>query len=316
MENTKITICVQVYNKEKTIETCLDSVLAQDYDFNDEILIVDDNSTDSTPAILRRYADAHPERIRLEFHPENRGMVPTYWSMLSRARGEYVAILDGDDLWPRKDKIRKQATVLDQDASVSLVGCQYQTLFEGSVRHGPDRSPEQPERIDLERFLEGVWIGQSTMMFRRHVLKNLPKWVLDFTANDKVLQFLCVQQGLIAFINEPLAVFRVHDDGMYSGDTATNQVRWMIDYLKVFDEKTNSHYRHILHRRISRKLYYLSSLYDEEQRWSESREAAREARRYALPVSQRMMEEGRRIIRQLPVLHQFLRYMRWELVSR
>jgi len=93
-----VSIITPVYNHEKFIGTCIESVLKQEYPHWEQI-IIDDGSADQTAGVIRRYSDP---RIRY-FHQENQGieaLAHTYNRALSLARGELIAILEGDDTWP------------------------------------------------------------------------------------------------------------------------------------------------------------------------------------------------------------------------
>ncbi len=96
MRCPKISVIVPVYNTERYIRQCLDSVLTQDFaDF--ELMIVDDGSTDSSLALCKEYAEID-SRIRL-FHKENAGPSSARNYALARANSEYLLFLDSDDYW-------------------------------------------------------------------------------------------------------------------------------------------------------------------------------------------------------------------------
>jgi glycosyltransferase involved in cell wall biosynthesis len=113
----KATFFMPVYNRAHTIRESVDSVLAQTFeDF--ELLLIDDGSTDESVAIIESYDDP---RIRLVRHEENQGIPKTRNDGLREARGEYLAILDSDDLaHPRR--LEKQVRVLDENPRVAAVG--------------------------------------------------------------------------------------------------------------------------------------------------------------------------------------------------
>ncbi|NTU70911.1 MAG: glycosyltransferase [Coriobacteriia bacterium] len=91
-----ISVIVPAYNVEDYLPECLDSVLAQTFrDF--EIVLIDDGSTDTTPAIADRYASAHPGVIR-SLHKPNGGLSDARNHGIDLARGEFLAFVDGDDL--------------------------------------------------------------------------------------------------------------------------------------------------------------------------------------------------------------------------
>jgi glycosyltransferase involved in cell wall biosynthesis len=108
-------------NAERFLAEAIESVLAQTYG-RWELLLVDDGSTDRSTEIARRYAAAHPDRIRYLEHAghENRGMSASRNLGLRHARGDYVAFLDADDVW-LPEKLARQTAILDAHPTVAMV---------------------------------------------------------------------------------------------------------------------------------------------------------------------------------------------------
>lgn len=113
MAPPRVSILTPAFNHRDYIERCLASVLAQSYPYW-EMIVIDDASTDDTAAIVARYAD-HDPRISLRRHTENLGrygIATAFNEGLDHSTGRYVAILEGDDYWPR-DKLETQVTELE-----------------------------------------------------------------------------------------------------------------------------------------------------------------------------------------------------------
>ncbi|MFN3921897.1 MAG: glycosyltransferase family 2 protein, partial [Caldimicrobium sp.] len=116
-----ISIISPTYNHERYIEECIESVLCQSYE-NWEMIIVDDASTDKTPEIVQKYVNKD-SRIKLIRHNENYGSLyldKTYNEALSLAKGEWIAILEGDDVW-LPYKLEKQVEILNKYLSENIV---------------------------------------------------------------------------------------------------------------------------------------------------------------------------------------------------
>ena len=92
----KVSVVSITYNPEAYIRDALDGFLAQQTDFPFEVIIADDASTDRTPAILREYAERHPAVIRPILRPENVGITANLTVALTAARGQYLALCEGD----------------------------------------------------------------------------------------------------------------------------------------------------------------------------------------------------------------------------
>jgi glycosyltransferase involved in cell wall biosynthesis len=105
----KVTVIIPTYNRLPFLKEGIDSVLAQDFeDF--ELIVVDDGSTDGTAEAVRQYGG----RVKLLQHPENRGVSAARNKGILHARGKYIAFLDSDDLWV-KGKLKIQVTFLDEN---------------------------------------------------------------------------------------------------------------------------------------------------------------------------------------------------------
>ena len=91
-----ISIIIPVYNVEAYLADCLDSILAQTFE-SFEVILVDDGSTDGSPAIAQKYADAHSEQIRY-YRKENDGPGLARNFGVSKAKGDYLMFVDSDDI--------------------------------------------------------------------------------------------------------------------------------------------------------------------------------------------------------------------------
>ena len=92
----KFSILVPVYNVEKYLEQCVDSLLNQTYQGEYEIVLVDDGSTDSSGLICERYVNDYPDRIKV-IHKKNEGLVSARQVGIENASGEYSLFVDSDD---------------------------------------------------------------------------------------------------------------------------------------------------------------------------------------------------------------------------
>ncbi len=116
-----VSIIIPFYNAERFIQETIDSVFAQTYE-NWELLFVDDGSTDASTAIARRCAEQYPERVRYLEHNEhqNRGACASRNLGVRNAKGEYVALLDADDVW-LTHKLEQQVAILDSQPEAGMV---------------------------------------------------------------------------------------------------------------------------------------------------------------------------------------------------
>lgn len=134
MSDIKVSVVVATYNQAATLGRALDSVLAQKCDFDFEIIVGEDCSTDGTLAVARRYAEACPGKIRLLARTENMGVVDNYFDCVKQARGCYIADCAGDDYWVDEHKLQKQVDIMERDGRVTLVHTAWRYLHpDGSL---------------------------------------------------------------------------------------------------------------------------------------------------------------------------------------
>lgn len=138
----RVSVVMPFLDQERFLREAVESVLAQTYP-HWELLLVDDGSVDGSTAIAREYAARHPEKIRCLEHPghENRGASASRNLGIREARGEYLALLDGDDVWlPRK--LEEQVPLLDARPEVGMLygGT---LLWHGWTGRAEDRARDQ-----------------------------------------------------------------------------------------------------------------------------------------------------------------------------
>ncbi len=116
----KVSVIVLCYNSEKTVGRALDSLMRQHCDFDWEIVVGDDGSTDGTREVVRTYASQAPAgRFRLLFSEENRGVQANYYDCLEAASGEYIADCAADDAWQGSDRLQAFVDALDSHPEAS-----------------------------------------------------------------------------------------------------------------------------------------------------------------------------------------------------
>lgn len=203
----KVSVCVVTYNQEKYIRQCLQSVIDQKTDFDFEVIVGDDCSSDETRAIIQEFANLYPERIIAVFHKKNLGAVGNYFATHDLARGMYISHLDGDDYF-LPGKLQKQAEFLDAHPACNIVWhrVRYQSLngeqLDDLIDH--EKIKEGFSRDDLIRYT--FLANHSTKLYRasqRQFCRRVEN-TLDYFLNLEHLQ-----SGRAAYVgSEILGVYR------------------------------------------------------------------------------------------------------------
>ena len=260
MDRPKVSVQVIAYNQAQFIAQALDSVLSQNATFEWEIVIGDDLSTDGTREILKSYASQHPERIRLLLHPRRLGphklglegknnLLATYRA----CRGEYIALLEGDDYWTDDHKLEKQASFLDTHTSCSLcchpVGVEYSGArsehWEAVIGESARRMYTVEDLLHLDTKPQ---LAAPSMMFRQRSLGELPAWFNDVFNGDYTLQVLLAEQGNVGVLTDCMAVHRKHEGGtsqLYDTDPDFCDAK-LLELLVTLNEHFNYRFRSIL----------------------------------------------------------------------
>jgi glycosyltransferase involved in cell wall biosynthesis len=213
----RVSVLVMTYNHAPFIRQALDSVLMQRTSFGYEVLVSEDCSTDGTREIVGDYQRRFPEKIRLIVSDRNLHSNAVVSRGIRASRGEFIALLDGDDYWTDPGKLQAQVDFLDAHADCSA--CFHDAT---AVYHDGSRPPRGWVRTGQKPFMtvEDIWRGNPltlcSTMFRNR-LYELPAWYDRMPLTDWPLHILNAEHGRIGYMDRAMAVYRIHSGGEYSG---------------------------------------------------------------------------------------------------
>jgi glycosyltransferase involved in cell wall biosynthesis len=224
MTRPRVSVIVPAFNLAHYLPFAIDSALAQKPPAGSiEVIVVDDGSSDETPAVLASYGD----RIRSVRRP-NGGLVAAVAQGLELARGEYVALLDADDQWPR-DRLVRHVAALDANAGVGLVhGDMALTDADGSITHPSyfrmhgivPTSGRVLGRLLADNFVSG---GAST--FRASLLPVLLPVPVHASYPDWWIAVCAAAVSEIALVDGDANLYRFHGANMGLGAGHEHQAR-------------------------------------------------------------------------------------------
>lgn len=205
-----VSICITTYNVAAFLPQCIDSALIQQCNFPLEIVIADDASIDGTREIIQSYTSKHPEIIRAAYNPVNLRYAANFLHALSMCRGEYIAILDGDDYWTDPLKLQKQINFLEQHLDYA-VSCHNGYVEDESGHRSLFITKNKPETQDLKQLLSDARNWNSSFVYRNIYQSRFPSWLSRAIHPDYPLHLLHASKGKIHFINTPMGVYRMHE---------------------------------------------------------------------------------------------------------
>lgn len=201
-----ISVIMPVYNSEKYIDEAVNSILDQTYS-NFELIIVNDNSTDSSWEKILKFQDRRIVRLKNE---KNYGFIRSYYKGLAVARGQYVAHMDSDDI-SFLDRFQVQFEYLESHQEVSVVGTQIQYIDEnGSISNKIWRPAANPMVVKWTLFFEDS-IADPTSMIRRNAIDEIKhNFPTTNYACDYEIWLNLSKKYMIANLDEVKLYYRVH----------------------------------------------------------------------------------------------------------
>lgn len=248
MNECMISIIMPTYNHEKYIRQALDSIFMQETSYSFEILIGDDCSSDHTQEILLEYQKAHSGCIRLFLREKNIGASRNAYELLTKARGKYLATLEGDDYWTDPHKLQLQVDFLE--AHPEYIGCTHRFIIvdENNVPLKNQRLSwvKQKKRFTLRDFGGIMMPGQPSTFVRRNIFRE-PRYdySICYKAHsmiaDRTLMLIYLLQGSFYCINRFMSSYRkILDPRSDNITSATYYTQNMskIDFLLTTDLET------------------------------------------------------------------------------
>lgn len=211
----KVSIICTNYNKEAWIEEAIKGFLNQKCDFDYEIILVDDASSDHSPQIIERYANQYPDKIKAVFHQENLGITKTWLDICQLAQGDYIARCDGDDYWIDVYKLQKQVDILER-STASKWSCSDFNIISESGELRQKKAIENGIIRKISSFEEMLAFRGMTMSSTWLVDRNLMLEVNDAISPDAVDDTFSLQLELftrteLTFLPEATTVYRLHE---------------------------------------------------------------------------------------------------------
>ena len=220
MEQTacKVSVVCTAYNHGAFIRDALEGFVSQRTSFPFEVLVSDDASTDDTAAIIRDYAARYPALIRpflLEKNLYSQGRSLYDELLYPAARGQYIALCEGDDYWTDPEKLQRQADFLDGHPAYSA--CVHNTMLhriDGSRADAPLFADRPEQDIPFETVVRGMAgaFHTSSIMARREFLLDPPAFravAFRHGFTDYPVGIWLTMQGKVRYLDRCMSVYRV-----------------------------------------------------------------------------------------------------------
>lgn len=202
-----VSIIMPVYNCEKYVKEAISSILNQTHT-NFELLIIDDNSTDSTVNIIKSFSD---KRIRFFSNSTNNGIVKTLNAAIHLCKGDLIARMDGDDV-SHHERIERQVGMFKENPQIGLVSCWYVIRDTINGKSKIVRRYTTDEEIRFHMLFRNQFVHPGVMM-RAEVMKKL-RYNDVQTCEDYDLWARSLKYCKVANCSEILLLYRWHGDNI------------------------------------------------------------------------------------------------------
>ena len=212
-----VSVILVTYNHEQYVEDALRGFLLQQTDFPFEIVVHDDASTDGTVEIIKNFVAEYPGLFKLVVQKRNQfsqGRKPLPFA-LRYARGEFVALCEGDDFWIDRNKIKVQKeSIGTSDFSASL---KIDYFSDGKFSY-PSKQCGEIAKFDIEDVVNvsGKYAPTASYFFRRKIFDQIPSFYAEAPVGDVFIELQGVARAAGVLILRPMVVYRVSSEGSWT----------------------------------------------------------------------------------------------------
>lgn len=218
--NVKLSVIVPTYNHEKYIAQALNSIIMQKVNFEYEVLVGEDCSTDNTKAVIQQFEEEHPGKLTVFYRKENMNNkeIRNARDLTMRAKGKYIIILEGDDYWTDENKLQKQVDFLDAHPDYIAVAHNCE-IVNASGEKTKEKYPEcKVNDYAMKFFLRRIYPGQTTTIMHHNFYHNdkmntsiISKGLMP---GDYLKIFIFLSYGKVYCMQESMSAYRhVTDSG-------------------------------------------------------------------------------------------------------
>lgn len=221
MARRLISVCLATFNQSIYIRDSVLGALAQEGDFDIELLVGDDGSSDDTARLLRELQDRHPGLIVVNTRQPNVGASRNYQLLIEQARGEFIAHLDGDDYWV-PGKLSDQLAFMDKHPLCTAVYSNAAVVDTDGVLRGTF-TEHHPEQFGIGYLVaRGNFLNHSSMFYRASFKAAL--LALDTPFIDYRMHLALANAGPLGYLPSMLVVYRLA--------TATSMMRTVPGHVR------------------------------------------------------------------------------------
>jgi glycosyltransferase involved in cell wall biosynthesis len=264
----EVSIIVPIYNHERYLEYAINSILEQKVNFEYEVLIGEDCSTDNSREVLRKLEPSLPTSFKIFYREKNLGARLNFRDLYSRAQGKYLCALEADDFWCNPNKLQLQYDFLENHSDYIAVAHNANVIGDNNqpIKY---KYPEcKKNEYTYKEFEKGLLPGQTATIMYRNIYKmedvDTKVYVGEYKAGDRVKAFLFLSYGRVHCIQERMSNYRLvltHGSSFSANYKPT--LYGELPYYKGIYEYSTTHNINKKVKKVTAKMYawYLLKFY-------------------------------------------------------
>lgn len=257
MKKPLVSIFMISYNQENYIIEALESVLQQKVDFDYQIFLSDDASTDNTSKVVDEFLKNHPKKNLVKFikQDKNLGWMPNFIFTLDQCQksgAKYIAMCEGDDFWVNENKLQKQINLLEENPDVVLACHQYKELYnDGNLVECPYFRKDffngnHSFKFNQKDFEEFMRIQTMTIVFRTSSLDLSLQKKYQYYCDTHIKHHI-LDHGLGIYTKDFDAVYRIHGNNVFMSLDQRKKTKFSYDiYKDLINNNDSEGYKNLL----------------------------------------------------------------------
>lgn len=260
MSSVKVSVICITYNHAKYIRQALDSIFGQKTDFEFEVLVHDDCSTDETCNILCSYEAEH-KNLHVVYEKENQHSkgVKIMPAMIKMSRGEYIALCETDDYFTNCYKLQRQVEALDSCSDAVACIHAAQRVDEAGNDKGIRKPFAAKPIMTTEDIIHSIGrnYALNSLMFRKYAMEDLGELYYQCSVGDIAYALHLGAKGSFIYIDDEMSAYRMGSQGSWTNrmsedkDKKRRYLQNIIETLRRYDRMTSMMYHKYVNERIN-----------------------------------------------------------------
>jgi glycosyltransferase involved in cell wall biosynthesis len=255
-----LSIAMITYGHSQFVKQAIEGVLMQQTTFDFELIISNDCSPDNTDEIVQEIIDSNTNGHKIKYfsHKKNLGMMPNFIFLLEQCSGKYIALCEGDDYWTDPLKLQKQVLFLENNKDFSICFHNVKTLS-GTQFNKENISKNIASVTTINDLATYNYIHTPSVVYRNGLIPEFPEYFSKSPIGDYFLHMLNAKYGKIKYIDEIMAVYRLHNNSYWSSKEKLDKIKIWIDFIQKIKENFEANVQMLLDQQIKKSSKSLSA---------------------------------------------------------